>query len=103
MRARQVALYFSAHWCPPCRGFTPQLAAAYEMAQEDELPFEIVFVSSDESAEAQSEYMREMHGHWLCVPHAAPQRNALKQKYGQSGTGSSEGLRRYPRHSARIR
>ena len=34
-------------------GFTPQLAAAYEMANEDEQRFEVVFVSSDESAQAQ--------------------------------------------------
>ena len=24
-----IRLYFSAHWCPPCRKFTPVLATAY--------------------------------------------------------------------------
>ena len=35
-------------------GFTPQLAAAYEMANEDEKRFEVVFVSSDESAQVRA-------------------------------------------------
>ena len=26
-----VMFYFSAHWCPPCRGFTPILKEFYEV------------------------------------------------------------------------
>ena len=29
-----LALYFSAHWCPPCRQFTPLLARAYSQAKQ---------------------------------------------------------------------
>ena len=44
-----VGLYFSAHWCPPCRGFTPTLASWYKKSKELEARkcLEMVFVSSD--------------------------------------------------------
>ena len=40
-----VLYYFSAHWCPPCRNFTPLLKDFYDEAEG----IEIVFVSSDRS------------------------------------------------------
>lgn len=44
-----VALYFSGQFCPPCKRFTPKLAAAYAALakREDAPPREIVFVSAD--------------------------------------------------------
>lgn len=40
-------LYFSAHWCPPCRRFTPELAASYNKLKAAGKNVEVVFVSSD--------------------------------------------------------
>jgi len=39
-----VLLYASAHWCPPCRQFTPMLANWYKMNRKHA---EIVFLSCD--------------------------------------------------------
>lgn len=60
-----VALYFSAHWCPPCRGFTPKLAEAYKRISADK-SFEVVFVSSDKDEEQFASYFKEMP--WLALP-----------------------------------
>ena len=30
LRGKIIGIYFSAHWCPPCRRFTPVLARIYQ-------------------------------------------------------------------------
>ncbi|XP_052128314.1 nucleoredoxin-like [Frankliniella occidentalis] len=47
-----VGVYFSAHWCPPCKAFTPQLVRTYNAVRERGISFEVIFVSSDRSVSA---------------------------------------------------
>ncbi len=68
LKDKHVGLYFSAHWCPPCRAFTPSLVKfRNEHADKD---FEIVFVSLDNSEGEKKTYIREMEMKWLTVPGA---------------------------------
>ena len=66
IEGKTLGLYFSAHWCPPCRGFTPQLATLYSKLQDQGKNFEIVFVSSDKDEEAFAEYYATMP--WIALP-----------------------------------
>merc|ERR1719440_1989938 len=56
----------SAHWCPPCLGFTPKLAEFYNAKLKD-LGLEVVFVSSDRDEAAFTEYANEQP--WLALPY----------------------------------
>merc|ERR1712084_219784 len=62
---KAVALYFSAHWCPPCRGFTPQLAEWYKTSLQAK-GLEVVFISSDKNMAEFKTYFGEMP--WLALP-----------------------------------
>merc|ERR1712179_269731 len=57
-----VLFYFSAHWCGPCRRFTPMLAEFYK--SDAARGVEVIFVSNDKSEEEMFAYMKEMHGDW---------------------------------------
>jgi nucleoredoxin len=50
LKDKHVALYFSAHWCPPCQRFTPELAETYKAIKAARDDFELVFVSGDRNA-----------------------------------------------------
>lgn len=64
-----VLMYFSAHWCPPCRNFTPVLKTFYE-AHHAKKNFEIVFLSMDESEDQMMSYFRQSHGDYYCLPYS---------------------------------
>lgn len=62
--ARYVAVYYSAHWCPPCRAFTPALVEFYNKAKTRRPELEVIFVSSDKDEDAMKGYMKEYKMPW---------------------------------------
>jgi len=81
--AKVLLVYFSAHWCPPCRGFTPTLAEFYEEVNADGKNVEIVFVSSDKSEDQFKEYLGEMP--WKAIPFDAAKLKPSKTHYQVQG------------------
>jgi nucleoredoxin len=62
-----IALYFSAHWCGPCRKFTPELVSYYNRVASQHPEFDIIFVSSDRSQSDMEKYMREANMPWPAI------------------------------------
>lgn len=85
LAGKVILVYFSAHWCPPCRGFTPTLKDCFEDLKEKDKPVVIVFVSSDRSDDEMKSYFKEDHGDWFCAPHNSPMANNLKKNCEVSG------------------
>jgi thiol-disulfide isomerase/thioredoxin len=68
LRGKIVGIYFAARWCAACRGFTAILKRMYQELQDDGKPFEIIYVSSDQTTAQFNLYHGEMP--WLAVPYA---------------------------------
>ena len=82
-----VALYFSAHWCPPCRQFTPLLKSAYEDYKKttSDSKISVVFVSGDRSQNDMISYMREAHGNWPGVSPGSTLQQSLNTAFQVRG------------------
>ncbi len=81
--SKLIGIYFSAHWCPPCRGFTPILSEFYNKVNENERKIEIVFVSCDNDLETYNNYLSTMP--WIALTLNHPLCETLSQKYSVSG------------------
>jgi nucleoredoxin len=62
-----TAIYYSAHWCPPCRALTPKLVTWYKNTKARFKNFELVFASSDKDEAAMMEYMKEDKMPWPAI------------------------------------
>mmetsp|Transcript_11394 Transcript_11394/g.11715 ORF Transcript_11394/g.11715 Transcript_11394/m.11715 type:complete len:149 (-) Transcript_11394:82-528(-) len=79
-----IGFYFSAHWCPPCRAFTPKLKEAYSEWKEGGNKIELVFVSSDRDEDSLKDYFKDMG--WTYVGFEDKEaRNGLKAEFHVTG------------------
>ena len=83
LNSKVVALYFSAHWCPPCRQFTPMLINFYQDLKAMGIDIEIVFCSADNDQSSYNEYYSIMP--WCAIPFGDERSKKLGEAAGVQG------------------
>jgi nucleoredoxin len=79
-----VFVYCSAHWCPPCRAFTPALTAwMNKNGSGKKVGF--VFASSDRDEQAFKGYFAEMAADGLALPFGDERIEAIGRKFEVKG------------------
>jgi nucleoredoxin len=76
---KNILLYFSARWCPPCRAFLPKLIEAYKEIKEKDNAFEIIFISSDRDQSSFDDFFAGMP--WLALPFGDERKKFLSRKF----------------------
>ena len=76
---KHVLIYFSAHWCGPCRAFTPKLIETYNKIKAKESAFEVIFVSSDPDQASFNDYYSDMP--WLALPFGDEREAFLSRRF----------------------
>ena len=77
-----ICLYFSAHWCGPCRKFTPSLSEFYKEINSEKKQIEIIFCSSDQDQNQFDEYFKTMP--WIAIPFESESKDEIAEELGVS-------------------
>ena len=75
-----IGVYFSAHWCGPCRAFTPRLAQFYKNVNKEKKQIEIIFNSADQDLKGFNEYFATMP--WIATPFDSDAKNQIDEACG---------------------
>jgi nucleoredoxin len=81
--AEYIMVYCSAHWCPPCRGFTPALSE-WVTRNAAKLNLKVVFATNDRDEDAFMSYFKEMSFD-LAIPFDDAHIQNLMKKFRVSG------------------
>ncbi|KAK3143763.1 hypothetical protein QOZ80_4AG0304640 [Eleusine coracana subsp. coracana] len=65
VEGKMTCLFFSAHWCRPCRNFTPELLQIYTNLRNTSKNIEIIFVSLDHDESSFVDHFKGMP--WLAL------------------------------------
>jgi thiol-disulfide isomerase/thioredoxin len=86
LAGKMVAVYFSAHWCGPCRQFTPLLGQVYQAmkAAGKAEKFEVVFCSADHSEPEFKSYFQSM-APWLAIDYEDDERESFMGTFKVQG------------------
>ncbi len=91
LKGKYLGIYFSAHWCGPCRYFTPKLQAFRDANKEN---FEVVFISLDLDRKNRNpaghlakkkEYMESAKMDWYTIHRNYGSAHALLNTTGKRG------------------
>ena len=83
LAGKTFAIYFSAHWCGPCRSFTPKLAAAYNELKSKNKNFEVIFCSADHNEADFKSYYKDMP--FLAISYDDEKRESFMDLFKVSG------------------
>ena len=75
-----IGVYFSAHWCGPCRAFTPRLAQFYKNVNKFEKKIEIIFNSADQDLKSFNDYFSTMP--WIATPFESESKSKIDDACG---------------------
>ena len=78
LKDKFVGIYFSAHWCGPCRNFTPKLV---EFRNKIPDQFEVVFASADRDEPSMLAYMKEAGMPWPALPFGSAHKPILDRRF----------------------
>ncbi|CAK9321660.1 unnamed protein product [Citrullus colocynthis] len=76
---KNILIYFSADWCPPCCTFLPKLIETYHNIQKNDDNLEVIFISCDRDESSFENIFSRMP--WLAVPFDDPRKAWIRRKF----------------------